>query len=319
MPPLSYDTHPVITPEILQVQVERNFRTQVNETIQSNIALNTKLTYGPKQIELLLFCEKMHASEVPPKRYMVTRYKFLAFFVEKVLYRGIHTPTRVSLFSSNNEVDEESLQTAMENNTVLPANKKLSYSSCNNYVSALCSLWSFQVAMDMEENSKWFRIKFLHGSQPKPTSNRSRAHSRTTKKGNNVARDNSDDDSDDEDRAPSSEVPIGRLTHARKVLVHTTKDDEEPESSLLNKLSLEVAEQMVAMKSETDHGTTWRRNDMKWFNIRKKVIDTIQDLVDDKRLSIEEALTNLQQTMARKGWSFNKLGTNLQQRKFYPC
>lgn len=87
MPPLSYDTHPVITPEILQVQVERNFRTQVNETIQSNIALNTKLTYGPKQIELLLFCEKMHASEVPPKRYMVTRYKFLAFFVEKV---GIH-------------------------------------------------------------------------------------------------------------------------------------------------------------------------------------------------------------------------------------
>lgn len=35
----------------------------------------------------------------------------------------------------------------------------------------------------------------------------------------------------------------------RKVLVHTTKDDEEPESSLLNKLSLEVAEQMVAMKS----------------------------------------------------------------------
>lgn len=55
MPPLSYDTHPVITPEILQVQVERNFRTQVNETIQSNIALNTKLTYGPKQIELLLF------------------------------------------------------------------------------------------------------------------------------------------------------------------------------------------------------------------------------------------------------------------------
>ena len=36
---------------------------------------------------------------------------------------------------------------------------------------------------------------------------------------------------------------------------------------------------------EKDHGTKWRRNDMKWYNIRKKIIDAVEDLMQDKQLS----------------------------------
>jgi len=65
-------------------------------------------------------------------------------------------------------------------------------------------------------------------------------------------------------------------------------------------------------------GTKWRRNDRKWFNIRKKVVDAIEDLQLDLGLSASSAIVMLQTVMNNRHWSFDRMGTELQKGTYFP-
>ncbi|KAG2219716.1 hypothetical protein INT45_006048 [Circinella minor] len=65
-------------------------------------------------------------------------------------------------------------------------------------------------------------------------------------------------------------------------------------------------------------GTKWRRGDKKWFNIRKKVIDAVNDLQENLGLTPTTAIQNLQNVMNARGWSLDRLGTELQSKNFFP-
>lgn len=69
---------------------------------------------------------------------------------------------------------------------------------------------------------------------------------------------------------------------------------------------------------EEKWGTKWRREDKKWFNLRKKIVDAISDLEKDLGLSTPRAIRMLQQAINERHWSLDKLGTELQKGRYYP-
>lgn len=70
---------------------------------------------------------------------------------------------------------------------------------------------------------------------------------------------------------------------------------------------------------EKKWGTKWRRNDRKWFNIRKKVIEAVEDLRRDLGLSVPSAIGVLQKAMNTRYWSLDRMGTELQKGTYFPC
>lgn len=69
---------------------------------------------------------------------------------------------------------------------------------------------------------------------------------------------------------------------------------------------------------EREYKAKWRKGDNKWFNIRKRVIEAVEDLQQDVGLSAEEAIERLQNVMNQRNWSLDGIGTALQSRKYYP-
>ncbi|KAG2214030.1 hypothetical protein INT45_001993, partial [Circinella minor] len=69
---------------------------------------------------------------------------------------------------------------------------------------------------------------------------------------------------------------------------------------------------------ESKWGTKWRSHDRKWFNIRKKIIDAVNDLQKDIGLSSSSAISVLQGVMNARHWSLDRLGTELQKGTYFP-
>ena len=69
---------------------------------------------------------------------------------------------------------------------------------------------------------------------------------------------------------------------------------------------------------ESKWGTKWRSHDRKWFNIRKKIIDAVNDLQKDLGLSSSSAISVLQGVMNARHWSLDRLGTELQKGTYFP-
>lgn len=69
---------------------------------------------------------------------------------------------------------------------------------------------------------------------------------------------------------------------------------------------------------EDKWGAKWRKDDRKWFNIRKKIIDSVEDLQLDLGLSPTSAVGALQKVLNTRHWSLDRLGTELQKGAFFP-
>ncbi|KAK4520942.1 uncharacterized protein ATC70_006826 [Mucor velutinosus] len=54
---------------------------------------------------------------------------------------------------------------------------------------------------------------------------------------------------------------------------------------------------------EDKWGAKWRKDDRKWFNIRKKIIDSVEDLQLDLGLSPASAVGALQKVPNTRRWS----------------
>ncbi|KAK4517486.1 uncharacterized protein ATC70_000825 [Mucor velutinosus] len=70
---------------------------------------------------------------------------------------------------------------------------------------------------------------------------------------------------------------------------------------------------------EDKWGAKWRKDDRKWFNIRKKIIDSVEDLQLDLGLSPASTVSALQKVFNTRHWSLDSLGTELQKGAFFPC
>ncbi|KAI9271892.1 hypothetical protein BDA99DRAFT_501253 [Phascolomyces articulosus] len=70
---------------------------------------------------------------------------------------------------------------------------------------------------------------------------------------------------------------------------------------------------------ENNHDKRWRGKDRKWINLRKKVIEAIDDLQTDLGLSPAATIERLQETMNSRHWSMDDLCNALQKKTYYPC
>ncbi|KAG2216055.1 hypothetical protein INT45_013619 [Circinella minor] len=112
--------------------------------IQESRGYNTSTSYCAKQVEFLIFCDQYYARHPLAKRHQATSNKLLSFLYQKVINRQLRKPGTKHIEESNidnNEgLDEETIKT----NAI---QKKLSYSTCNAYVSAIVDLWNYQRLM----------------------------------------------------------------------------------------------------------------------------------------------------------------------------
>ncbi|CEP17702.1 hypothetical protein [Parasitella parasitica] len=69
---------------------------------------------------------------------------------------------------------------------------------------------------------------------------------------------------------------------------------------------------------DAKYGTAWRKDDRKWYNLRKKVIEAVKKLQNDLGLSPPTAIDTLQRVMSRRNWSIDRLGTELQKGSYDP-
>ncbi|CEP11593.1 hypothetical protein [Parasitella parasitica] len=69
---------------------------------------------------------------------------------------------------------------------------------------------------------------------------------------------------------------------------------------------------------DAKYGTAWRKDDRKWYNLRKKEIEAVKKLQNDLGLSPPTAMDTLQRIMSRRNWSLDRLGTELQKGSYDP-
>ncbi|KAG2210796.1 hypothetical protein INT45_010944, partial [Circinella minor] len=112
--------------------------------IQESRGYNTSTSYCAKQVEFLIFCDQHYAHRPLATRHQATGDKLLSFLYHKVINRQLRKPGTKHIEESNidnNEgFDEETIKTDA-------IQKKLSYSTCNVYVSAIVDLWNYQRLM----------------------------------------------------------------------------------------------------------------------------------------------------------------------------
>ncbi|CEP09448.1 hypothetical protein [Parasitella parasitica] len=127
--------------ESLIVEYEASISNLAYREIPEARGVNTSIASCYKQVEFLLFCEKIYAVYHASSRFQVTGGKLLAFFLESMVERKLRKTGRAFLEKSNEEsaVDMEGLE-----NAIAFINKKLSYSACNVYVSTIVDLWNYQ-------------------------------------------------------------------------------------------------------------------------------------------------------------------------------
>ncbi|CEP08881.1 hypothetical protein [Parasitella parasitica] len=135
--------------ESLIVEYEASISNLAYREIQKARGMNTSLAYCYKQVEFLLFCEKVYAVYPVASRFQVTGGKLLAFLLESVVERKLRKAGRTFIDKRNEElaVDMEGLE-----NAIASTNKKLSYSTCNIYVSAIVDLWNYQRLLGSNAN-----------------------------------------------------------------------------------------------------------------------------------------------------------------------
>ncbi|KAL0138596.1 transcriptional activator of glycolytic enzymes-domain-containing protein [Mucor lusitanicus] len=313
----------------LQEEHDRQMQSQAYSDIIKNRSYNTTVTYGYRQIEFLLFCEKYYASVPLADRFQANEKTLLAFMMreanalltmtlnlkipqatakKKTMLQKVNShvaanviPQSVILTELAPEVQQEitALKTALDEQ----------HSSVNS-------------RLDATDNGVQQVLSIISGQQPLQLS--------VTLNGNLATSSNpSTNNIPSTSTATTSNIPIPAATTSSASNPRRFQANGVPDFKMSRGLT--TVEQLhqewytslggdwPVAELEATWGTQWRLNDRKFVNIRRCVISAISDLENDLGLSTTAAIEQLQDVMARNNWSLHKLGVQLQNGNFYPC
>ncbi|KAL0141488.1 transcriptional activator of glycolytic enzymes-domain-containing protein [Mucor lusitanicus] len=305
----------------LQEEHDRQMQSQAYSDIIKNRSYNTTVTYGYRQIEFLLFCEKYYASMPLADRFQANEKTLLAFMMREV--------NALLTMTLNLKIPQAT------------AKKKTMLQKVNSHVAANVIPQSVILtelapevqqeitALDEQHSSVNSRLDATDNGVQQPlqlsvTLNGNLATS-SNPSTNNIPSTSTATTS----TATTSNIPIPAATTSSASNPRRFQANGAPDFKMSRGLT--TVEQLhqewytglggdwPVAELEATWGTQWRLNDRKFVNIRRCVISAISDLENDLGLSTTAAIEQLQDVMARNNWSLHKLGVQLQNGNFYPC